>query len=170
MTRDRVEYIHSAAGRRDPHFAVSVDQELARGVARQRGRIVRIVAIAGKGLRARVEAGDAAVLDRDPQISGTIFANRPDVIPGEALSTAPLMGKVTKRVSVVAIETGLGGDPQEAARVLQRREDSILRESLVDRQVSKHHGYCGGSPAERTDCRGRQTPQPASLAFLRTNA
>src|ERR1019366_2575460 len=141
LPRDRVGYIHSAAGRADPHFAVSVDQELARGVARQRGRIMRIVAIAGEGLRARVEAGNSAVLDRDPQISGTIFANRPDVIPGEALRTAPFMGKVMKRVSVVAIKTVLGGDPQEAARVLQRREDSILREPLIDRQVSKHHGY-----------------------------
>ncbi len=71
--------------------------------------------VVGEFFRVDVETHDAAVFDRQPQIAGAIFGDRPDVIARQAVACAALMREMTQGEPIVPIESVLSGDPQETA-------------------------------------------------------
>ena len=137
-----IQRVEATARGRDPDRALAIDQHQARRIAGEAARIRWIMPEAGELLAADVEAGDPAVLDGHPQVAPPIRLQVPDEIPSEAIRVVATAAEPADRVTVEAIQPVLGRDPQEAARVLQRRHHGVLRQTLLGRQVPEHHGRC----------------------------
>src|SRR5580692_7178616 len=95
----------------------------------------------GKGLGTWIKAVKRPIASY-PQHAGAVFVQRIDIGTGETVHTTGFVHKYLKLVPVVAVQTVLRTEPDEAAIVLDNLRNTGLRKT-----VGRRHAGKPGSPA-----------------------
>ena len=131
-----VEAIEATAGRPDPKAAIMVFQERGDAVVAEAIAILVAVFVANKMIGSGIEAVEA-VGRAYPELVVAVFADAADIAVTETVAVRWIIAVDDHVMSVVAVESVTGPDPDEAAAVLKNGLDGAVGEALLAGEVGK---------------------------------
>ena len=121
------------------------------GVARERARVVRVVAIAREAIGAAVPFRDARAVERDPEVGVGVLGDLPDIVARQRAFLRPRARVAMELAPVESHEAVLGAEPDEALRVLQGRHDGRLRQAVGRREMLQNERRRIGRRGDRRE-------------------
>src|ERR1700733_14984923 len=124
----RMETIETIAGG-DPKRSIVIDQKTAHDVVAQTVWIRRIVKQRLEFSRALVKTEQPVVISSNPEIAGTVLANR-EPIGTDCWSVPPAIESVVPVLAVDTVECSGRSDPQDSLTILVDCADKGFRRSI----------------------------------------
>ena len=134
-----IESINTRTKRAKPQRAVGTWQQGTDVVVGQTLVVRRIVPVGGKCLVVAIVRGQAAAVGRNPKLAVFGFSQVIDVVAAKSLAVAAPSLEDFELVAVVLVQTVLGTEPYKALRVLEDREDVVLRQPVILRELIEAH-------------------------------